>query len=130
TELRKVVEAICDDHRAVFAAQGITLIADMMTQPLWMQVDQDRFEQVLNNLLGNSLKFTDRGGQVSVGVSVDAMQQCVVISVCDTGIGIEPTVIDSIFEPLAHESSYRNRSGLGLGLPLAKRLIEMHGGRL
>src|SRR6185295_16911754 len=97
---------------------------------LWMPVDQDRFEQVLNNLLGNSLKFTDRGGQVRVGVSVDAMQQCVIISVCDTGVGIEPNIIDSIFGPLAHESSYRNRSGLGLGLLLAKRLIEMHGGRL
>jgi signal transduction histidine kinase len=130
TDLTKAVEAICNDHRGLFVAQGISLLTDLAAEPVWIEVDLDRIEQVLNNLLSNSLKFTDRGGQVRVGISVDVEHQSVVISVRDTGVGIEPTLLDGIFKPLAHELSYRNRSGLGLGLPLSKRLIELHGGHL
>jgi signal transduction histidine kinase len=130
TELTKAVEAICDDHCGVFAAQGVTLIADVMANPLWIKVDLDRIEQALNNLLSNSLKFTDRGGFVRVGVCLDADSQFSVISVRDNGVGIEPAVMARIFHPHAHATSPRNRSGLGLGLPLAKRLVEAHGGRL
>jgi len=129
-ELTKAVEAICDDHRGVFAAQGVTLIADVMANPLWIKVDLDRIEQALNNLLSNSLKFTDHGGSVWAGVFLDAGSQFAVISVRDNGVGIEPAVMARIFHPHAHETSCRNRSGLGLGLPLAKRLVEAHGGRL
>lgn len=130
TNLTEAVEAICDDHRGVFAAQGIALVADVTADPVWIMVDLDRIDQALNNLLSNSLKFTDRGGSVCVALAMDSENRQAIISVRDTGVGIEPAVIDAIFDPHAHESSYRNRSGLGLGLPLAKRLVELHGGRL
>jgi signal transduction histidine kinase len=101
-----------------------------MTRPLCLSIDVDRLDQALSNLLSNSLKFTDRGGSVDVGLFIDATRQCAVISVTDTGIGIEPAMMHAIFDSHAHESSARNASGLGLGLPLVKRLVELHGGHL
>ena len=130
TELSTALEAICEDHRPVFASRGITLTLDVTSRPLWLQIDVDRLDQALNNLLSNSLKFTDRGGSVRVGLSVDLTTHSAAISVRDTGIGIEPTVMHAIFEPHAHDVSCRNASGLGLGLPLVKRLVELHGGHL
>ena len=65
-----------------------------------------------------------------VALAVDASTHSAAITVSDNGIGIGPTAIHAIFEPHAHDSSCRNASGLGLGLPLVKRLVEMHGGHL
>ncbi len=130
TDVSAALEAICQDHRPVFVSRGLTLNLNVMTRPLWLNIDVDRLDQVVSNLLANSLKFTDRGGSVHVGLSVDATRQCAVISVTDTGSGIEPAMMHAIFDPHAHESSPRNASGLGLGLPLVKRLVELHGGHL
>jgi two-component system CheB/CheR fusion protein len=114
----------------VFASQGIELTLNLPTEPIFLKVDVGRLEQAMSNLLSNSLKFTDRGGNVHIALSSEAANDQVVISVSDTGIGIEPAVMRSIFNPLAHDSSLRNGSGLGLGLPLVKRLVELHDGHL
>jgi len=130
TEMSRALQEICNDHRPVFASQGIELALNLPTEPIWLKVDVGRLEQAMSNLLSNSLKFTDRGGSVRITLSAESANDQVVISVSDTGIGIEPAVMRSIFDPLAHDLSLRNGSGLGLGLPLVKRLIELHGGNL
>lgn len=130
TELATALEAICEDHRPVFVSRGITLTLNVMIQPLWIKIDVDRLDQALNNLLSNSLKFTDSGGSVCVGLSIDVAKHCALISVRDTGIGIEPAIMHAIFDRHAHDVSRRNASGLGLGLFLVKRLVELHGGQL
>jgi signal transduction histidine kinase len=129
-DLNSVVETICEDHRPVFTAAGIALSVHLTKAPLMQSIDVDRMEQVITNLLGNSLKFTDRGGMVTVALFVDGIGRCAVVSVRDTGIGIEASQLEAIMTSAAHDSSCRNSSGLGLGLPLARRLVELHGGML
>ena len=130
TELSATLEAICEDHRPVYAAHGIALELEVIAGQLWVNVDADRLDQVMKNLLNNSLKFTNRGGKVRLGLFVDVAKHCAVISVHDTGIGIEPTEMPAIFDPHARDSSKRNASGVSLGLPLVKCLVELHGGTL
>lgn len=130
TELSMIIETICEDHRPIFAAHGIALEMEVIAGPLWVNVDADRLDQAMKNLLSNSLKFTNRGGKVRLGLFVDVAKHCAVISVNDTGIGIEPTEMPAIFDSHARDSSVRNASGVGLGLPLVKHLVELHGGHL
>ncbi|MCW2246667.1 PAS domain S-box-containing protein [Azospirillum fermentarium] len=93
--------------------------------------DSLRLRQVLVNLLSNSIKFTDPGGRVVVGAGVSA-KGGVVLSVQDSGIGIPAGDIPRILVPFGQldQSITRTHGGTGLGLPLAKRLVERHGGRL
>jgi signal transduction histidine kinase len=130
TEVSAVVRAVCNDHGPLFASRGITLIFEQRIDALWLEIDVARLDQALGNLLSNSLKFTDCGGSVHVGLSIDAAGNYAVISVRDTGIGIEPAALHAIFDPHVRESSLRNAAGLGLGLPLVKRLVELHGGQV
>jgi signal transduction histidine kinase len=130
TELSHTLESICQDHRPIFASRGITLTLDAATEPVWLDIDAERLDQALTNLLSNSLKFTDCGGIVRVGLNIDAARKYATISVTDTGLGIEPAVLHAIFDPQSHDNSCRNASGLGLGLPLVKRLVELHGGHV
>jgi signal transduction histidine kinase len=128
--LCELLQTICSDYRALFDARAISLVPQWGHGPVWADIDPDRLDQVLTNLLSNSLKFTDRGGSVRVMLNANVQQRTAAISVVDTGIGMTPAVIKTVFDLHAHESSSRNRSGLGLGLPLARKLIELHGGRL
>jgi CheY-like chemotaxis protein len=100
--------------------------------PVWVVGDVARLTQVLDNLLENARKFTDRGGEVAVRLVGDGASGHAIVSVRDTGIGIEPRTIPGLFEVFAQadRSLDRSRGGLGLGLPLLKGLIELHGGRV
>jgi two-component system CheB/CheR fusion protein len=84
--------------------------------------------QIISNLLANALKFTGRGGGVSV--QLRAEEKSSVLSVTDTGVGIPPEVLDHVFEPFAQapQTLERARGGLGLGLAMVKGLVELHGG--
>jgi signal transduction histidine kinase len=92
--------------------------------------DAVRLTQVLSNLINNAAKFSDEGAPIDVVVEVDGAH--VAVSVADRGIGIAPDKLDEIFEMFSqlHGSLERSKSGLGLGLPLARRLVELHGGTL
>jgi PAS domain S-box-containing protein len=93
-------------------------------------VDERRLKQVLLNLLSNAVKFTQPGGRVTVEASAD--QRGFVMRVIDTGIGIAPADIPKALEPFGQVDSKLSRKyeGTGLGLPLSKGLVELHGGRL
>ncbi len=93
--------------------------------------DERRVKQILLNLLSNALKFTPKGGRVSVDAGIDEGGGCF-LSVSDTGIGIAPEDVDKVLSPFGQVDSSlsRRHEGSGLGLPLAKSLVELHGGTL
>ena len=126
----KVIENVCNDYRYLFKAQEIELQVELPPRTVYSNVDGDRLGQVMSNLLSNCLKFTDRGGSVWVGLLLDPGEHELTISVADTGTGIPPEDLERIFESDVHQASRRNREGLGLGLPLVRRLVELFGGRV
>jgi two-component system, sensor histidine kinase len=114
--------------RSLVENQGLHL--EFHSQPVAVEGDPVRLEQVVCNLLQNAIKYTPRGGSLSVSVGPEGPES--VIRVRDTGIGLSAEMLDKIFEPFTQVESSRQRSeeGLGLGLPLVRKLIEMHGGRV
>jgi signal transduction histidine kinase len=96
-----------------------------------IRADERRLRQVLINLLSNAVKFTPAGGQVSIAAEADA-KRGFLIRVKDTGVGIKPEDIPTALEPFGQVDSslVRNHEGTGLGLPLSRALVELHGGRL
>ena len=93
-------------------------------EPLAVEGDLVRLIQVVSNLLNNAARYTEPGGEIEV--SCERKGDAGVVSVCDNGQGIEPEVLGQIFEPFYQRS--RTRGGLGLGLTLVQRLVELHGG--
>jgi CheY-like chemotaxis protein len=109
---------------------GHTLTVSLPPQPVIIDADRTRLAQVFSNLLNNSAKYMDRGGHIRLTGELQGDQ--VVVSVSDSGIGIEPGKLTSIFEMFAQvdDSLKRAQGGLGIGLTLVKRLVEMHGGEI
>jgi PAS domain S-box-containing protein len=107
--------------------KGITVRAELSPEVGEINSDQRRTEQILLNLLGNAVKFTDRG-EVAVQCRLD--HEWIVTTIRDTGIGIDPRHHESIFEPFrqADTGLARKREGTGLGLSICKRLVELLGG--
>ena len=113
------------------AAQRVNLHEVALdTAPVWVDGDPTRLEQVLANLLENALKYTAAGGLISLRVA--AHKGSAVVSVRDTGRGIEPEMISRIFDVFTQgpQSLDRAQGGLGIGLTLVKRLVELHGGEV
>ncbi len=111
------------------AAAGVTLSVSLAPDLPMLRADRRRMTQILLNLLSNAVKFTPRGGRVEVGATVDGAGG-VVMSVADTGIGIAAKDIPLVLAPFGQVSSAHSRAhaGTGLGLPLTKALVELHGG--
>lgn len=129
-DLGRLVRTTAEDRCATLRQLGLTLELTVPECPVWVEGDATRLAQALGNLLDNSAKFTDAGGRVCVYLETDAENQQAVVTVRDTGIGIEPEILTHIFDVFAQgdRSLERSRGGLGLGLALVKGLIEMHGG--
>ena len=129
-ELSRVIEQALETARPLLAAQAHRLNLDLPEEPIWLSADLTRLTQVLVNLLSNAAKYTDPGGRIRLGVT--PQPQAVRISVRDNGIGIEPEQLPKVFGMFAQLSPALERShgGLGIGLSLARTLVEMHGGRI
>lgn len=110
--------------------KGVALKAPLVAEPLPVNADRRRIQQVLLNILSNAVKFTDRGGEA--GLTVAARAGLVAVTVWDSGIGIPADHLGRVFAPFhqVDSSLARSRTGSGLGLALAKRLTELHGGEL
>jgi signal transduction histidine kinase/ActR/RegA family two-component response regulator len=129
-DLVPLVRAAVEDHRSLLENTGLTFQLQVPDQALWTEGDPTRLAQVVGNLLHNANKFTDAGGAVVVRLTVDPEGRAAVLSVKDTGIGMEPDILARLFEPFsqADRSLDRSRGGLGLGLALVKGLVDLHGG--
>jgi signal transduction histidine kinase len=123
--VQAVVTIVAPDARTrqVIVSRGV---ADDLPR---MQLDPKAIRQALINLIGNAIKFTPAGGAIHVGAAADAAGD-LILRVADTGIGIAERDIELIFERFAQvEDSYaKRRGGIGLGLHITRRLIELHGG--
>jgi signal transduction histidine kinase len=129
-DLCALVERGVHDHRAEAEAARVALRLELPDRPACVDADGTRIAQALENLLGNALKFTPPGGSVTVGLAMKGGRA--EVRVRDTGIGMEPALIERLFEPFAQadESAARTHGGLGLGLAVVRGLVEMHGGEV
>jgi PAS domain S-box-containing protein len=153
-DLTQLVGEEVEDHRVLMDAAGIALDVKAPPGPLWVTGDPARLHQIVANLLSNAVRFTERGGRVELTLEVlgapgavrgadgpdaprgsrpaSGADQEAVLTVRDTGIGIDAEVLPHIFEAFAQadRSLERTRGGLGLGLTLVKSLVALHGGEV
>ncbi len=128
-DLRDVMERVGESMFPVAKAAGLQLEMSSLPSAI-VRGDARRLEQVFLNLIGNAVKFTPEKGRVGVAVTTDG--DSVEVRVSDTGPGIEPEFVPHMFEAFrqADETSGRRYGGVGLGLSIAKELVEAHNGRI
>ena len=129
-DLRTVVEGAAAAAQLVIAQRRHELKVSLPASPLWIDGDSTRLEQVVVNLLNNASKYTEQAGHISLTLGQDGNDA--VLSVKDSGMGIPPELIPRIFDMFtqADRPSARSQDGLGIGLALVQRLVEMHGGKV
>ena len=129
-DVRAVLSSAVETTQPLLDAAGHRLVVDLPPEPLWIDADFTRIAQAFANLLNNAAKYTERGGRISVSSRLEDGE--VVATIADTGIGIDARLMPRIFDMFMQldRSSDRAQSGLGIGLALAKRLIELHDGRI
>ena len=127
-DVASVVNAAVETSRPHMDALGHQFTVHLPSQPLYIQADEARMAQVLSNLLNNAAKFTPPGGSVSFDISSQGPE--VVFQIRDTGIGIPPEMLNGIFDLFTQveRSIERSQGGLGIGLTLVQRIVQMHGG--
>jgi PAS domain S-box-containing protein len=130
-DVRPAIRAAAESIGPIAAAKRLSVGIDVPPGPLPAAVDLGRFRQVLLNLLGNAVKFTDRGG-VRVRAWLDGRAGTIVVSVEDTGVGIAPDRRAALFSKFAQaDPSYtRRQRGTGLGLAISRALVECMGGSI
>lgn len=129
-DLFAVVDSVVASMLPMADEKGIRIERDLEASATWVSGDPARIQQVVGNLLANALSFTGQGGRIRV--SLHSRQTRVEVSVTDTGEGIAPEVLPRIFERFrqADPLGSRPHGGLGLGLAVAKQLVELHGGAI
>ncbi len=129
-ELASIIHQAVETSRPLAEELGHELRVSVPPEVMWVRGDPVRLAQVFSNLLNNACKFTEAGGTISM--SLERRDGEAVVSVKDSGIGIAPDKLDSIFEMFEQvdKTLERTRGGLGIGLTLVKRLVELHGGRI
>jgi PAS domain S-box-containing protein len=127
-DLCSVVTEAVENCRSTAEGEKRTIEASLPDEPLWLDADAVRLAQVLNNLLNNACKYTAAGG--SIGIEVKQAGTEAVIAVRDSGIGMPPDKLDTVFDMFSQVKAPTSAStgGLGIGLTLVKRLVELHGG--
>jgi signal transduction histidine kinase len=127
--IRRVVEKI----KVQAQQNGINLEIESPENLPRIWIDADRINQVLNNLIGNALRYTPQNGKIIVSAGKSSgLGDAIQISVTDTGPGIDPKALPFVFDRFyrADQSRARNSGGSGLGLAIVKQLVEAHGGKV
>jgi PAS domain S-box-containing protein len=127
-ELTRIVSSAVEGSRPLIEKWEHELAVDLPPQPVYLIADETRLTQVLLNLLNNAAKYTPGGGHISL--TADVADDEVTIRVKDTGIGIPAEMLPHVFEMFTQvdRSLERSEGGLGIGLTLVQRLVELHGG--
>jgi len=130
TTLRAVLDSAIETATPLLLADRHALEVRMPGEEVAIYADHDRLSQVFSNLLNNAAKYSSTGSPIALTASSDGNH--VEIAVTDSGIGLAPGKTDEIFEAFAQvdTSVERSRGGLGIGLTLVKRIVELHGGRI
>lgn len=125
-DLSEVVRSCMDALQT--AGRASHLAWQLQAVPAWIDADQTRLDQIISNLLGNALKYTGEGGRIEVAVYHDGAEA--VLEVSDTGIGMPPELVPQVFDIFAQGAAALDRAqgGLGIGLTLVRKLVQMHGG--
>jgi PAS domain S-box-containing protein len=125
-----IVECAVETARPLIDQRKHELTVSLPPDPIWLYADASRLEQVVTNLLTNAAKYTEEGGRIWLSVQQEGDKA--VLRVRDTGIGIAPDFLPHVFDLFtqAERSSDRSQGGLGIGLALVKRLVEMHAGTI
>jgi signal transduction histidine kinase/CheY-like chemotaxis protein len=128
TALADLVTTAVEEWRHMIAQRGQQLSIDLPQEPVWLDVDPTRFAQIISNLVHNSAKFTPQGGRVAV--RAETRGGWLRLAVRDTGAGIGADILPQVFEVFVQGAPPFDRAqgGLGLGLALVRRLVELHGG--
>ena len=129
-ELDEIIRNALDASRPFVEDAGHQLNVQLPSKRLLLYADANRLTQVFTNLLNNAAKYTPREGQIDLKMEFTGIDAIVTIS--DTGIGIPAEKLDSVFEMFTqvNATSESGHTGLGIGLTLVKRLVEMHGGKV
>jgi signal transduction histidine kinase len=129
-ELRLLVNRAAEAARPLIDARKHEFSLSLPTEPLWLEADPSRVEQIVVNLLNNAAKYTDPGSFIWLTVSREGAEA--LVRVRDNGVGIAPEMLSRIFDLFAQEevSLSRSHGGLGIGLALVRTLVEMHDGRV
>jgi signal transduction histidine kinase len=130
-DLARVVTNAVADISAQLRDADVRAEIHVPRDPIWVDGDEVRLAQAIGNVLDNARSFTESGGSVEISLQLQEHGQAT-LTVRDTGIGIAPDALPFVHEPLfqADASLERARGGLGLGLTVAKTLIELHGGTI
>ena len=130
--MNQTVAAIAQAARTSAEERGVKLQLQCTDKPVLVEGDRVRIEQITWNLVSNAIKFTPSGGTVTLRLELDESGHNARLVVQDTGRGIEPSFLPSIFEMFSQEGAPRaaNERGLGIGLALVKELVTAHGGQI
>ena len=129
-DLRSMVDSAIEASRPLIDSAGLELIVRVPETPVLVDADRTRISQVLSNILNNAAKFSEPGGTVELDVTEQGSE--VEVRIRDTGAGIPAQMLTHIFEMFAQvgDAGARTQTGLGIGLTLVKRLVELHGGEV
>jgi signal transduction histidine kinase len=124
-DLMKLARGVIDEQQAGASDHRLVLHGP---ETLELEADPDRLAQVLTNLVGNGIKYSPEGGEVTV--TLTATEDTVAVAVADQGLGLQPQELDEVFAPYARATATRKIRGLGLGLHICRAIIDAHGGRI
>jgi len=129
-DLRDAIRSVAESAAFALQSQALALRLELPDEPLPVAGDVTRLEQCIGNLLNNAIKFTPPGGRVTISGRREGDE--VVVVVADEGVGIASEMLDRVFDLFAQAdaSLARSRGGLGIGLTLVRRLVDLHGGRV
>jgi two-component system, OmpR family, sensor kinase len=129
TALAELIEAVVERYGEGLGQQHHLALARPLAEGV-AQVDPDRLEQVVINLLDNAVKYSPDGGPIAL--SLDERDEGLVLSVRDQGIGLPPDAVETIFQPFGRASNAAQRylPGMGLGLAICRSIVDRHGGRI
>ncbi|HTV76865.1 MAG TPA: response regulator [Steroidobacteraceae bacterium] len=128
--LRVLIQRAIESNRAMLESRQQHLKLDLPSDPVWLYVDSRRIVQVFASIINNSSKFSDPGSDINIHAARE--QQQLVVTISDEGVGISEDILPQVFDMFTRNGhcSRSSQGGLGVGMTLAKRLVELHGGRI
>jgi len=137
-DLAQLIRNTVSSLKPIFQGKNLHVRVQIPSPLAKVSMDSSKINQVLNNLLSNAIKFTPPGGEIQIsafpGVSRNGSNGCgyVQVDISDTGIGVAPDQMDRVFEKFyqVDHSATREYDGTGLGLPIAKEIVELHAGKI